>query len=248
MRRWWLCGGLLLHVLLFVNTLSAQVNVESMREPRESEGVVGEFGLSGEFQRGNVDLSMFGSSLRLDYLAPERHIFGVGTYNLGRVRGEAVQNNGFAHVRWVEMRGRVGFEIFTQAEQDLFKDLEVRQLNGGYFRIATGDRQHMVSSGVGVMSDFEKLSNGDQSILARATSYVNYTFKGRILSVGSVVYIQPALMNISDFRVLGTCALEVKLSKRFALQESFVLVYDTAPPSGVQVYDRLSKTALKLTW
>jgi hypothetical protein len=219
-----------------------------MREPQESEGVIGEFGLSGEFQRGNVDLSMFGSSLRLDYLAPERHVFGVGTYSLGRVGGATVQNNGFAHARWVEMRGRVGFEIFTQVEQDLFKDLEIRQLNGGYLRVAVGGRQHRLSSGVGAMLDFEKLSNGDQGILARATSYVNYTFKGRILSAGSVLYVQPALRNPSDFRVLGMCALEVKISKRFALQESFTLVYDTAPPSGVQVYDRLSKTVVKLTW
>ena len=233
---------------VFPALLLAQVNVESLRIYRGAGGFLGEVGLAGNVQKGNVDLTTFGSNARVDYLAPGRHVFGVGTYTLARVKGVEVQNASFAHVRWVEVPSVLGFEVFSQVERDLFRSLRIRQLNGVYVRAVRGTQMHGFATGLGLMSDYEQLQAGASTVLARITSYVNYTLKGRVLAFGTVVYVQPALAAPSDIRVLGTCALEIKLSERFVLQEELSLMYDTAPPTGVALFDRTSRTTFKWVW
>lgn len=246
-------------ILLLCLQAFGQVNTESLRTISK-DGYSGELKASANMQSGNVSSTLMETSTRVDYRRGGRHLFASVSYSRGEASDKAFKDEGFAHLRWSEMFGKVGFELFTQGEYDQFKALKVRQLNGAYLRIAAESSSSPKADifsfafGVGLMSDYEALNGGGgDGLVARGTSYL--TFQNKISeSIFTLVgYYQPRINVADDFRFLVVAKAELKLghesgSRGLWVEPKYTFAYDSAPPTEVYSLDRALITSLKLRW
>lgn len=232
---------------LFSTIGFAQVNIEKKRE-RKSKPVVVEMLVSHSSTKGNVNVSQFNTSGRVDYTRETVHAFALGSYLTSEDGQSRLQQEAFGHLRFTYMPSLIGIDLFTQAEYNPFKALSLRQLNGAYARVeflSTG----IFAIGFGGMSDYEKLSEGiSDGLVARGTSYVSYSYENELYEASFTGYYQPKLFELSDYRLTAEAFIEIKLSDLFSVVEQFTYMYDSAPPTGVRVDDRRNTTSLKIRW
>lgn len=246
-------------IVLLCSQAFGQVNTESLRTIGK-DGYSGELKASANLQSGNVNSTLMEISTRADYRRRGRHLFASVSYAQGKASDKAFKDEGFAHLRWSEMFGKVGFELFTQGEYDQFKALKVRQLNGAYLRLAaesTSSQKVDIFSfafGVGLMSDYEALNGGGgDGLVARGTSYLTFQKKVSESIFTLVGYYQPRLSVADDFRFLVVAKAELKLGhgsggRGLWVEPKYTFAYDSAPPTEVSSLDRALITSLKLRW
>ena len=151
----------------------------------------------------------------------------------------------------------LGYEIFTQTQFDEFRDLTLRQLNGGGLRLEkTFNSQNtlQVALGAGIMSDHEQLSY-ETTTNARATSYFslvkNFT-KDDSSFISVVTYYQPLLFDHGDYRINSEVNLRTSIVNKneykLGLDTSVVYLYDTVPSEKVKNTDISIKSGLVLSW
>ncbi len=148
------------------------------------------------------------------------------------------------------------WEAFAQHEYDEFKRLSLRALfgTGPALQILNEPALAMLA-GASYMFEYIRLDrreavsdSGRRFTGSRGSLYIT----GREQLAPNVAflqtfYFQPLLEDASNFRLLGDAAIEVKLSKRFAIVDGFVVDYDSAPPDGVHHYDTLLKVGLVIS-
>jgi hypothetical protein len=179
-----------------------------------------------------------------------KHTFFSGSYAFGEADKLSFKNEAFGHLRWAQMFGLFGYELFTQGEFNEFRSLKIRQLNGFYFRFHA-DRHGLgsVAFGLGIMSDYELLTEGvSDGLVARGTSYVNYSYKIGDATFKAVGYYQPKLTDFSDYRVLGVAEASLVANGKIELSQKYTVTYDARPPTDVATFDRTTLTTIKLKW
>jgi hypothetical protein len=232
------------------------VNVQGqLAKPPAEDGVTGQVELKLEWREGNnsfFDIGGAGSVLlrrgRLLGLALVRGEYG----NAGD--GIAIARKSFEHLRArVTLDCRWRWEAFAQHEYDGFRRLSVRAVAG------TGPALQLVNTprvavlaGAAYLFEYERLDErmdtpdaGARSIASRASFYLTGTeLIGPTVSIVQTVYAQPRLGDPGDLRLLGELSVTVKLSKRLALTDGFVVAYDRTPPAGIRSYDSQLKVGL----
>lgn len=239
-----------LAVLLWSPTLSAQVNLESERHTvGGKEGFHLNSELSLGFQRGNIKVFQYQLSLRADYIQKAHHAYLVGSTGYGEENEKAFQNQRFGHARYTWMCfTRLGVEAFSQIESDEFKLLNLRQLNGGGVRVVLSETKSLLlAMGVGGMSDYERVSGGD-NFVGRGTSYLSLSSEGSKMKSVLVGYYQPSFSDLSDYRILAQGSLEFPLVEKLSWVNLLSYAYDTAPPEGVVKEDLSLTIKLKYKW
>lgn len=237
-----------------------QVNVEDMRGKRKenlSKGDVPIFvriDLGLDYRSGNNDVLATSFGFRYDVWADNHHAFLQTNYDHGSSNGEEFKDEAFAHLRWTNMFGGwYGSDLFIQSQYDAFKDLSLRQLEGGYVRFegALGHRG-LGSFGLGAMSEYENLKSGEGDGFAfRGTSYLSYSKSGGKLpeqgmALNLTAYFQPKILNPSDFRVFVVAQAELKWLDWVSLVPMIRYAYDSHPPNGVESSDLQTKLFLRL--
>ena len=141
----------------------------------------------------------------------------------------------------------IGLEVFSQIQNDQFKKLKLRQLNGVGVRseILKG-KKDIVSIGLGAMTDFEIVEDTDQ-LDYRATSYISVAHgfdKENRNQVTLVGYYQPLFNHPEDYRINAEMNLKSSLidSLNLSLELTVVYLYDTNPPDTVLTNDFIIKT------
>lgn len=242
---------LLIFILAMPLMCMAQVvNIESDRGG-DKQGIHGSSDLGLSLQRGNVQVFQSQVGLRLDYISGLHHSLVMGSISYGEEDGEPFQNESYTHLRWTAMWWRsetIGTEIFTQAQKDEFKLLQVRQLSGAGLRF-TFFKDHL-ALGLGGMSDYEQIHGVSKDNLDfRGTSYVRIgrEIKDRLKSQ-LIGYYQPLFNDLDDYRILVTGSLEFKIDKVFSLVNELNYTYDTRPPEEVINEDLQIKVKFKVKW
>ncbi len=243
---------------LFLSQAICQVNIESFRNSAKNTGFFGETRLNIEFQKGNVNSKNYEIAKDLHYKYKKHHVFLKGAFNKGYQDEALYKNTAFSHFRYTLMlQGFLGYEIFTQTQYDEFKDLSLRQLNGGGIRIEktlSKNNLFKIAIGIGLMSDYEQLTY-ESTVNARGTSYISIlkdlTSDGNsFLSV--ITYYQPLLFNHKDYRInneinLRSSIINIKQTK-IGLNTSFNYLYDTVPAVNIEKTDIIIKTGLVIVW
>ena len=241
----------LLLLLWLPSVAVAQVNIEEIRG-KAKEGVSGKTDLGFEFQSGNTEAISYSISSRGDYGKGVHHYFLQFSAERSEAPQALVKDNAFAHLRWTAMWwGVLGTDFFVQSQYDHFKDLTLRQLEGGYLRVVLPIISGQVAFGLGGMSEFEKLNKGKgEGFAARMTNYVSLSevLADKKLKIDLTAYYQPKFRDFSDYRVTLVSQVDLAIIGKLSFLPSFSYSYDSNPPNGVQVEDSIMKTSLRYSW
>lgn len=242
-------------LLLAPVTAFSQVNIESIRSTESNKSFWGEVKGGLELQRGNVNITSYDIDFLAHFKKNKHHTFLQTKTSKGSQSKSDFKNNTFVHLRWTWMTWKLlGIELFTQLQQDQFKNLEVRQLNGiGLRSELLRLKSFTLSLGTGAMSDYEKISRSKESILIRSTSYLTFVKsidekkKNLILFT---LYYQPLFDNHKDYRVNLEANVRTILisSWNIFVDNSVNYLYDTVPPEGIDTNDLVIKTNITYVW
>ena len=232
-----------------------QVNIESVRNSSNSKPLWGEFKGGLELQRGNVDITSFDLDILVHFKKKKHHVFLQSKNSQGQQSDKKFKNNSFVHLRWTWMTWNIiGLELFTQLQQDEFKSLKIRQLNGGGFRAEILKRKDFsLSLGTGAMLDYEEVAEKEKSTFWRSTSYLTFlkTFdKKKKNLILFTLYYQPLFDNPKDYRINLEANVRTILisSWNIFIDNSINYLYDTTPPEDILTNDLIIKTNITYTW
>ena len=239
-------------ILLFSYDVFGQVNIESLRDHDKKEGLSLEIGAGFLGQSGNNNVLTGDLKTDFHYKINDNYFFVKLETAKGKKDDEYFVDNSFAHMRLTKMYSQyIGGEIFTQIQNDKFKKLSIRQLNGLGIRseVFKGEKD-IVSLGIGAMTDYEfieKISNFDY----RGTSYISVAHgfdKEKRNQLTIVGYYQPLFNKPEDYRINAELNLKSSLIEtlNISLELSVVYLYDTNPPVEVLTNDLIIKTGLLL--
>lgn len=234
-------------------TLSAQVNIEKERGHTQ-QGFSLSLDGSLNLIRGNVSLTQLGLGGKGQWIKGIHTALITGSLAYGERDEVAFLNQSFWHVRWTTMWwDHVGGELFAQLQEDAFRSLNLRQLYGGGARFAFLHHQNFTfASGLGYMferENYQEQQGRSLELNHRATSYLSISYRlpsNQSVSLHNILYFQPNLIDIDDYRALNEFSLEIKLSENFKLVEALSMLYDSAPPPHVKRVDLKSMTTIRL--
>lgn len=256
----------LIFLLMLVPTLAyAQVNTEVLRRggPKGHTGFSSRSSIKGDYSTGNVDSSALGAKLRFDYQLGDHHFFSYSEGEYGSSDKGVFKESGFSHLRWSALwYDDMGTDLFVQGQYDRFRNLKLRALAGGGFRMVGSARKdypqrpgalgtdtaYIWAVGVGAMAEYEELRDGDgDGLVLRSTNYATLVVdldEGH--SFTATAYYQPKFQEISDYRVTLDFTLESTLFGIDYLLAGpvFTYRYDSRPPAGVERQDTVLKYVL----
>ncbi|MGH1366389.1 MAG: DUF481 domain-containing protein [Calditrichia bacterium] len=248
--------------LLFILSISffaelfGQVNTERLRKREAAPGFAGKAGVGFTLLSGNTEFFKIDTDLRLDYSRKAFYSFAVGNYQRG-IRKEAdFINKGFLHWRVMQdFSRRTTGELFVQKAFNDFTDLRSRNLIGGGGRLnlflqRVKDSQEVRFEcylGVGLMWEEETIeSSGVIRQQFRSTNYVSiYAKMDPNFQFSAITYLQTALQDRSDSRILSQVILRVGIADRVDLRALMGLNYDARPPDGVKKHDLVLTNGLE---
>ena len=244
---------LLASVTFQIKETNAQVNIEKIRNENKSALSFGANLNIGNNNVTTVDIS----TLILNKLTENNFLILKTNYNKGFKDNKDFIDNYFGHIRLTSMISkRFGFEVFSQAEGDSFRALQLRQLNGTGIRLEIiSEKLFNINLGLGAMSDYEKIKNDRFSsslTVARYTSYLSFikSFKNSKNRIVLMSYVQPRVTDTSDLRVTVEFLIRLKISNDFNvyIDNSANYRYDSRPPEDIKSNDFITKSVLTYEW
>jgi hypothetical protein len=234
----------------------AQVNTETFRKRIKSKGY--SFFLEGTFDghtgntRGATADGLVGAGF-----AGGRHLaFAFASMDYSKLNEVVGVDKSFAHARYDYAFARVvSWEVFTQAQSDVFQLIKIRNLVGTGPRFTLyDDGRFSLFLGVGAMWEhdvYEVALGGPDARLQNTTRANVYLAAHATLTDGidvvTTTYVQPRSTDPSDVRVLSESGFIFKIASWLSTSISFVGHYDSNPPPGVLPTDTELKNAITLT-
>jgi hypothetical protein len=247
----------ILLALLLPASLHAQVDIESLRREGATEGVTGSIGGDLTLKTGNTDLLQTDLRARLDWVRGSSTTLLVGEGGVGLLRNKNFSSSGLIHVRHTRWLGdRVAPEAYAQINYDRPLLLDFRAVVGAGLRLRfdRGDWGD-IGAGASIMWEHERLdlpagaAHPDGTRRFRNSTFVALRLVGgESLVVTSTAYLQPALDDIGDLRVLENLGVAASITDRLALTVTFDLRYDSGPPDGLAALDTRLKTGLTFSY
>lgn len=246
---------LLLGLLWLAAPVWPQVDIESLRGDDQA-GFSGSVAVDLTMRAGNVELFQCGPSLSFGYGRAQDSFLFIGKGDLGWQGGERFSNQGLTHLRYVRALGsRLHGETFGQINYDHARRLDFRSLAGGGLRlalIASGTSSFWLGSSM--MYEHERNDvaadhHEAQTSLVRWSNYVSANIQlSPSAQLSGTAYIQPALGQLDDYRVLGDASLKVSITKALSSATSVSFQRDSDPLEGVADSDFTLATGLAFDW
>ena len=248
---------LLLAALVWLaNPLWAQVDIESLRRDDQT-GFFGSVAIDLTLRAGNVELFECGPELSLNYSRDENTFIFIGSGDAGWEGKERFSNEALAHLRYVRALGsRLHGEAFGQVDYDQSRRLEFRGLVGGGIRwalIAPGESSFWLGSSLMFEHEQNELTAADnhaaRTSLVRWSNYLSANIElGETAQLAGTAYVQPAVRQFDDYRVLWDAALKVSITEALSSTTSVTFRRDSDPLNGVDGSDFRLSTGLALDW
>ena len=218
----------------FLSTkLNSQIlNVEKQRKVWDDTSThwIGNINFSFSVQKREIPVLRFSNINNLAYSSKKHIYLFISKLSFTRVSGNAVESNGYAHLRinlW--NRKKISLEIFGQVQYDQIRGLERRLLAGTAARfIAVDNDNSLLALGFGTMYEYEFWDfNGEQATtrLLKNSSYLSLTqhFSSNIYA-NIIVYYQIPWTLFFQFkpRIIGDTSLNFKVSNRIKLTFTYL--------------------------
>jgi len=129
-------------------------------------------------------------------------------------------------------------------------------LIGGGLRFKVINNKKVTSRiGTSIFYEYEKYEVDKSSLhsetteLFRFSSYITFLIcLNDNFSILSTTYLQPAINNLNDFRVLSDNGLNFRLGKNIDLTITINLMYDSEPADGVENFDLINKLGISFNF
>lgn len=247
---------LLVALLLNADLAHAIVSMESLHTGAPPEGFSGTLEGSYKGSSGNSDKVDYGLGSRLQWHHATQTNFLLLSADYGEVAGVRNTRKGFSHLRHIrQFTPLLAGEAFLQAEYDDFARLEARRLAGGGARFTLYQREQgpTLLLGTGLFREYERIDpsypDGGAELRSRANLYLVIKLPmGEAATLASNTYLQPALGDSRDYRLLEQATLQVKVTSRLALLLGVNHKHDSRPPLGLGSNDTSVTTSLVLSF
>lgn len=248
---------LLLAIGLSVFPVNAIVNVENLRiDPdKKQSGFDGLFSMDINGNNGNTQNARAGLGMQLKWYDQYSTDLFIVDYAYGESDDVKDMDKSFMHYRHVWfVRDWLSWEAFAQLQTDEFTRLKLRSLLGGgaRFSLLQDNERHTAYIGAGVFRSREKLDPlaGSTTVEVDYATRINFyqVYQYRITDtsrVTNMVYYQPDVSEVSDYRLLEQLALKVDINRSLSLKVSVDVARDSRPPQAVKKTDTSYNTGLE---
>jgi len=237
--------------------VSAQVNVEALRQEDPPLGYSGTFGGDLTLRTGNVELVQLGLNARLYRVTESSTRLIVGNGGLGLQGGTRFASSGLLHYRQTYRYDElISPEWYGQLNYDRPQLLDFRVVTGGGVRtsFANGDWGQF-GMGAALFFEHERLNlpdtavHDDQTTVIRGSYFLTLRLvPNENLVITSTTYLQPVVANWGDLRTLANFRVAASVSDELDLTVSFDLRYDSRPPDAISALDTSLRTGLRYTY
>jgi len=228
--------------LLAAGSLAAQVP-DSIPPRRAAVWTAsGELALT-EFT-GNKSLTLLTSGLNLKRVAPDGAVLeGLAAMRYGTSDGTVASENYRAEIAaQLSSRGRFSPSFRIAAHRDLIKSLDLRlAVSAGVDVDLLPDSPGDLQLGLALLQDQEYRRLPPESELERRVSLTRLDVRLRgkypvrdAVTVEHLILVQPVAGDFGDYLLTTRVALQVFLTRRLALQTSYLIERDATPLPSVQ--------------
>lgn len=214
-----------------------------------------DFAVSGS--SGNSDKSKAALNTQLSWIANKTINLAILGSQYGESNGIRNVNKSFIHYRYIQqLTEMVDLEIFSQLESNEFTRLSYRGLIGAGARFSVvKSTQHHAFIGVGAFQSQEEveftagLTDDGTEEFARANLYIlsKYNVNSNI-SFSNVLYYQPRIDELNDYRALLETKLDFKINKDINFRISVDIEHDSNPSQTIENTDISYLTGLRYSF
>ena len=237
--------------------VSAQVNVEALRQEDPPLGYSGTFGGDLTLRTGNVELVQVDLNARFYMVTESVTTLMVGNGGLGLQGGSRFASSGLLHYRETyRYNDLISPEWYGQLNYDRPQLLDFRVVTGGGARtsFANGEWGEF-GMGAALFLEHERLDLSDAAVHDNRTTAIrgSYFLTLRLvpnenLVITSTTYLQSAVGNWRDLRTLANFRVAASVTDELDLTVSFDLRYDSGSPDEISALDTSLRTGLRYTY
>jgi len=237
---------------------SAQVNIEALRQVKDTTGYAGSLALDLELDAGNMDVQEIELAGRFEYRHPLVNTLIIGRSDFGWDQGNRYTDMGLIHLRQqYAIHKRMDLEMFAQYDQNASYLLDTRLLAGGGLRITLMKTDRfLLWEGASLFIEHERLDampakslHPQRTTVGRLSNYLSSRFTvNERLFTSFTMYFQPRWNAWSDRRLLGECTMGIGLAGPLALSMNLLTRYDSQPPDSIGQFDVKLDTGLVVSF
>lgn len=222
--------------MILTNVGNAQImNVEKLRMESDS-GWVGKVKGSYNINKSSRKIKQLQTNLHIQYKKDIHTFLILSDLSFIKAGNENFENNGSQHFRYTRnMMEWMSLEGFAQFQYNRILKVNFRNLWGGGIRFEAFDRDTFkLYLGNIVMYEHERHENKNVENNMRLSYYLNVqlAFNDKV-SVQSIAYFQPKMIDMQDHRVLWQSNLDFAVLKNLKLGIQYNWMNDSRPPDGV---------------
>ncbi len=239
--------------VIFVSSLSAQVNTEKYRSTEDTLGFSLQSGIEATIQKGNVDFQEVSIETIAHYLLDNKKYIFINSGDFGWEDGKRFSNAVLFHLRYVrDLSQTLKLELFGQMDYDKEHLLTGRGLAGIGTRIHLfGEKANEAWMG---NSFFFEREEYDLPPLAKHPSQINNIRFSTYLTINKklkeyidgygVIYYQPKIEKWKDFKLILDTGLVIELENKISLSIGFNYRFDSMPADGISKNDYKTEMGL----
>ncbi len=241
----------------------AQVNTETLRKRIKTVGysLILEGSLTGD--AGNTEGIAVGGGIGGGWARYPNLLFAYARFDYTKYNGVESVDKTFAHARYnYELEPWLWGELFAQAQSDAFQRLDLRNLFGigprflvlrdillPDFDVFVGTAYMFERDAITPVPGSLGAQNQSTQVWHRWSSYLTlqWAIDPRAI-LATTMYVQPAITDFRDVRVLSETLLTFKVTKVLSAGVAGSVRYDSEPPTGVLPTDTEIKNTLVVTY
>lgn len=229
------------------------VNIENKRLSAKKEGFSGSVDLNLNYTVNSKTLLQLGSKLKVAHKKKRHYTMLLGDHSIVKSGDQSFINKGFEHIRYnytLKDSGRFVYEIYQQGQFNKVQRINLRLLLGSGFRFLLIDKKnYQVNLGVGVMGEYEELSNLAVSQDILSANY--FSFDGQFspsVGLNSITYFQPKLIDRGNYRLSNETNLRFRINKYLTFKVIYAITHDSRDIEGVRKTNYAIKNALSFNF
>ena len=229
----------ILFLSLHISNATAQVNTEWMRDENVEKIFTNKFKLDFGYETSKDEIfDILVTASSNFYIQNNLHAFLVMNYQNGFISKsdgrDIILNRGFGHLRFTKsIISNLDIELFFQAGFNDFILIKDRKLFGSGLRKNIVQKETIKSFlGIGFMQEKEiyDLKQNFEQLLLRQTSYSTILYQiSEDIYLNNILYFQPSIKDINDFRLLLENELQFKINKAFRINVNMNYRFDNDP-------------------
>jgi len=214
------------------------LNVESLRKVTDTSGFSGAATLNFSLKRNVNEFLQIASDAHLQYKTGNHLYLFKNNIAFEKIEGENFENTFITHLRYnYRFLPRVTFEAFAQGQYNKVALINFRGLVGigPRFKLTPFENYNLYLGAL-VMYEYEELIDGITPLQRklRNSTYLSFSlYPNERISLVSTTYFQPALGDISDYRISSQSSMVIQLFNNFFLNITYTFVYDSFPAVGI---------------